>query len=366
MNMSLNTELTHQVVGSPATHREEVVLPTPAELKLQMPASDDIVRQVDKHRQAIRQILQGSDTRTLIVMGPCSIHDEVAALEYGEKLKALADEVSDRFLIVMRAYLEKPRTTVGWKGLLYDPERTGSGDLNEGLLRSRRLLLNLAAMGLPLATEALSPFAMDYLGDLVSWTAIGARTTESQTHREMASGLSMPIGYKNGTDGSASIAINAMQAASKPHHFLGINRDGHASIVSTTGNPDGHLVLRGGNSGSNYHLEAVEAAAAQLSKAGLSARLMVDCSHANSNKDFRRQADVLASVADQLRAGSNLLMGVMIESHLVEGNQKLTADLSKLTYGQSITDACISLETTETLLNNLAEAVAANRQPLPA
>ena len=292
MNMSLNTELTHQVVGSPATHREEVVLPTPAELKLQMPASDDIVRQVDEHRQAIRRILQGSDTRTLIVMGPCSIHDEVAALEYGEKLKALADEVSDRFLIVMRAYLEKPRTTVGWKGLLYDPERTGAGDLHEGLRRSRRLLLNLAAMGLPLATEALSPFAMDYLGDLVSWTAIGARTTESQVHREMVSGLPMPTGFKNGTDGGIAVATNAMKSASHPHHHLGVSATGAPVMITTRGNPD-----------TNYDAASIEQAVGALAEAGLSTAVMVDCSHDNACKQSERQLDIAQDVMAQRRAG---------------------------------------------------------------
>jgi len=219
---------------------------------------------------------------------------------------------------------------------------------------------------MPAATELLDPVVPQYIADLISWTAIGARTTESQTHREMASGLSMPIGYKNSTNGSATIAINAMQAAGKPHHFLGINRDGHASIVSTTGNPYGHLVLRGGSQGSNYHLEAVQEAAAELSQVGLQDRLMVDCSHANSNKDFRRQAEVLASVGEQLRGGSNHVMGVMIESHLVEGNQKLIADLTQLTYGQSITDACISLETTEALLDDLAKAVSSRKQTVTA
>ena len=243
--------------------------------------------------------------------------------------------------------------------MINDPHLDGSYDINTGLRRARGLLLELAGMGMPAATELLDPVVPQYIADLISWTAIGARTTESQTHREMASGLSMPIGYKNSTDGSATIAINAMQAASKPHHFLGINADGQASIVSTTGNPDGHLVLRGGNRGSNYHLEAVEGAAAELAEAGLKDRLMVDCSHANSNKDFRRQGEVLSAVADQMKAGSRHVMGVMIESHLVEGNQKLSSDLSQLTYGQSITDACISLETTEELLVRLADAVAA-------
>ena len=257
----------------------------------------------------------------------------------------------------MRVYFEKPRTTVGWKGLINDPHLDGSYDINTGLRLARSLLLDLARDGIPTATELLDPVVPQYIADLISWTAIGARTTESQTHREMASGLSMPIGYKNGTDGTATIAINAMQSASRPHHFLGINRDGKASIVSTTGNPDGHLVLRGGKSGTNYHLEAVTEVAKELSQAGLVDRLMVDCSHDNSKKDYRRQAEVLRDVVAQVREGSTSIMGVMLESHLVEGNQKLSSDLSTLTYGQSITDACIDIDVTATLLEELAAAV---------
>ena len=334
-------------------------LVAPALLHQDLPIDDAATQTVSSARRRIQSILRGDDQRLLVVVGPCSVHDVKAAREYAQRLAPIRERLKDQLEVVMRVYFEKPRTTVGWKGLINDPHLDGSYDINTGLRRARGLLLDLAREGMPAATELLDPVVPQYIADLISWTAIGARTTESQTHREMASGLSMPIGYKNGTDGSASIAINAMQAASKPHHFLGINRDGHASIVSTTGNPDGHLVLRGGNSGSNYHHEAVEAAAAELSRAGLQQRLMVDCSHANSNKDFRRQSDVLASVAGQLRSGSTRVMGVMIESHLVEGNQKLTADLSQLTYGQSITDACISLETTEQLLNDLAAAVPA-------
>ena len=333
-------------------------LVAPALLHGDLPIDAAATETVASARRRIQAILRGEDRRLLVVVGPCSVHDVKAAREYAERLAPIRERLKDQLEVVMRVYFEKPRTTVGWKGLINDPHLDGSYDINTGLRRARGLLLDLAREGMPAATELLDPVVPQYIADLISWTAIGARTTESQTHREMASGLSMPIGYKNSTDGSATIAINAMQAASKPHHFLGINRDGHASIVSTTGNPDGHLVLRGGHQGSNYHLEAVQAAAAELSKAGLKDRLMVDCSHANSNKDFRRQADVLATVADQLKAGSGHVMGVMIESHLVEGNQKLTADLSQLTYGQSITDACISLETTDAVLSQLAGALA--------
>ena len=319
---------------------------------------------VSSARQRIKSILRGEDQRLLVVVGPCSVHDVKAAREYAQRLMPIRQRLKDQLEVVMRVYFEKPRTTVGWKGLINDPHLDGSYDINTGLRVARGLLLDLAREGMPTATELLDPVVPQYIADLISWAAIGARTTESQTHREMASGLSMPIGYKNGTDGSATIAINAMQAASRPHHFLGINRDGNASIVSTTGNPDGHLVLRGGNHGTNYQLEDVQAAAQELSHAGLKERLMVDCSHANSNKDYRRQGEVLASVADQLRGGSDHVMGVMIESHLVEGNQKLCADLSQLVYGQSVTDACISMDTTESLLNDLAAAVSA-RKPVP-
>ena len=332
-------------------------LVAPALLHQDLAPDASALNTVTSARKRIQAILRGDDQRLLAVVGPCSVHDVAAAREYAERLAPIRERLKDRLEVVMRVYFEKPRTTVGWKGLINDPHLDSSYDINTGLRRARALLLDLAHEGMPAATELLDPVVPQYIADLISWTAIGARTTESQTHREMASGLSMPIGYKNSTDGSATIAINAMQSASKPHHFLGINRDGQASIVSTTGNPDGHLVLRGGNRGSNYHVDAVTEAAAELKKYGLEDRLMVDCSHANSNKDFRRQSDVLASIADQLRSGSKHLMGVMIESHLVEGNQKIPADLSQLTYGQSITDACISLETTEKILNDLADAV---------
>lgn len=341
-------------------------LVAPALLHRELPIDAASTETVASARRRIQAILRGEDLRLLVVVGPCSVHDVTAARDYAKRLAPIRERLKDQLEVVMRVYFEKPRTTVGWKGMINDPHLDGSYDINTGLRRARGLLLDLAREGMPTATELLDPVVPQYIADLISWTAIGARTTESQTHREMASGLSMPVGYKNGTDGSASIAINAMQASARPHHFLGINGEGHASIVSTTGNPHGHLVLRGGNGGSNYHLEAVQAAASELSKAGLKERLMVDCSHANSNKDYRRQSDVLSSVADQLRAGSQHVMGVMIESHLVEGNQKLTADLSQLTYGQSITDACISLETTEQLLLDLAAAVGELQPAVPA
>ncbi|MGO1499753.1 MAG: 3-deoxy-7-phosphoheptulonate synthase [Marinobacter sp.] len=350
MNMPLTTAGENQMISAAVTHRQEIALPTPTELRAHLPVDEGLATQVDKHRQAVRSILHGTDDRTLVVVGPCSIHDEVAALEYGKKLKALADAVSDRFLIVMRAYLEKPRTTVGWKGLLYDPERTGAGDLNEGLLRSRRLLLNLTEMGLPLATEALSPFAMDYLGDLVSWTAIGARTTESQIHREMVSGLPMPAGFKNGTDGGIGVAINAMKSGAHPHHHLGVSSHGAPVMVSTRGNPDTHLVLRGGRGMTNYDEVNIQHAAQSLSGAGLCGAIMVDCSHDNACKQSERQIDVAREVMRQKRAGSTSIRGLMLESFLEAGRQD---DGDDLRYGCSITDPCLGWEQTEGLLRSL-------------
>ena len=329
----------------------------PGLLHQDLPLDETSAHTVITARKGIKSILAGNDQRLLVIVGPCSIHDVQAAKEYAIQLKALREQYLNQLEIVMRVYFEKPRTTVGWKGLINDPHLDGSYDINTGLRRARALLLDLARQGIPSATELLDPVVPQYIADLISWTAIGARTTESQTHREMASGLSMPIGYKNGTDGTASIAIHAMQAASKPHHFLGINSNGQAAIVSTTGNPDGHLVLRGGKTGTNYHLQAIEDVAKELTNSGMKDRLMIDCSHGNSNKDFRRQSDVLSVVASQIREGSNHIMGVMLESHLVEGNQKLSSGLSNLVYGQSITDACIDIKTTANLFNNLAEAV---------
>ena len=333
-------------------------LVAPVILQSDLPLTERATHTVQATRQRIKRILSGEDQRLLVIVGPCSVHDLGAAEEYAGALVQIRERLQAKLEIVMRVYFEKPRTTIGWKGLINDPHLDGSYDINTGLRKARGLLLYLAERGLPAATELLDPVVPQYIADLISWTAIGARTTESQTHREMASGLSMPIGYKNGTDGSVTIAINAMEAASRPHHFLGINSQGHAAIVSTTGNPDGHLVLRGGGSGTNYHPEAIAAAAEALQKADLPHRVMVDCSHGNSNKDYRRQAEVLEAVASQVQQGGTAVMGVMLESHLVAGSQKIPADLSQLTYGQSITDACIDLDTTEALLEKLAAAVA--------
>ena len=333
-------------------------LVAPTVLHRELPLSEPATATVVSARERIKAILHGREPRLLVIVGPCSVHDLAAAREYADAIAETQRRHRAQLEVVMRVYFEKPRTTVGWKGLINDPHLDGSYDINTGLRLARGLLLHLAELGLPAATELLDPVVPQYIADLISWTAIGARTTESQTHREMASGLSMPIGFQNGTDGSALTAINAMEAAARPHHFLGISQLGHAAIVSTTGNPDGHLVLRGGKGGTNFHAEAVEAAAAALTRAGLPPRLMVDCSHGNSNKDYRRQGEVVAQVAAQLKGGSRHVMGVMIESHLVAGNQPIPADLSQLTYGQSITDACIDLDTTRELLDQLAEAVA--------
>jgi 3-deoxy-7-phosphoheptulonate synthase len=329
----------------------------PAVLHRDLPLSNQAAATVLQARQAVQAILHGRDHRLLVIVGPCSVHDVEAAKEYADFIAAARQRHRDELEVVMRVYFEKPRTTVGWKGLINDPHLDGSYDINTGLRRARGLLVHVAEMGLPAATELLDPVVPQYIADLISWTAIGARTTESQTHREMASGLSMPIGFKNGTDGSVGTAINAVEAASRPHHFLGINQDGYASIITTTGNPDGHLVLRGGKHGSNYHPEAIEQAARALDAAGMPSRLMVDCSHGNSNKDYRLQAAVAEQVAEQVAAGSRHVMGVMLESHLVAGNQKICADLSQLTYGQSVTDACIDTATTADVLDGLAAAV---------
>ncbi|MBN7770333.1 3-deoxy-7-phosphoheptulonate synthase [Marinobacter daepoensis] len=350
MNMPLKSETLDAQPSSACQHRQEARLPTAAELRQQFPADERLVRAIAGYRDQIRAVLHGQDDRTLIVMGPCSIHDEQAALDYATRLKSLADDVSDRFLIVMRAYLEKPRTTVGWKGMLYDPERTGDGNLKLGLERSRRLLLALSELGLPLATEALSPFMMDYLGDLVSWTAIGARTTESQIHREMVSGLPMPTGFKNGTDGGIAVAANAMKSAAHPHHHMGISHGGAPAMISTAGNPDTHLVLRGGRGVTNYDELSIAKAIADLEKASVSTAVMVDCSHDNACKQAERQVVIAQEVMAQKRNGNSSIKGLMLESFLEFGRQDDGADLI---YGCSITDPCLGWEQTEALIRSL-------------
>lgn len=331
---------------------DEQILITPQELKNKFPLTDAQQAQVAASRQTISDIISGKDHRLLVVCGPCSIHDTEAALDYARHLKALSDDLKDRLYIVMRVYFEKPRTTVGWKGLINDPYMDNSFDMEAGLHIARRLLVELVEMGLPLATEALDPNSPQYLGDLFSWSAIGARTTESQTHREMASGLSMPVGFKNGTDGSLGTAINAMRAAAMPHRFVGINQSGQVCLLQTQGNPDGHVILRGGKQ-PNYGPEDVAQCEKEMLKAGLRPSLMIDCSHGNSNKDFRRQSGVAESAVAQIRDGNRSVIGLMLESHLHEGNQSSEQPKSEMRYGVSVTDACINWETTETLLRTI-------------
>lgn len=336
---------------------ETRALLAPATLKSELPISEAAASLVAGTRDRICNILSGQDKRLLVIVGPCSIHDVKAAYEYGEKLSLLRTQLQDKLEIVMRVYFEKPRTTIGWKGLINDPHLDGSYDINLGLYLARKLLLDLAHLGLPSATELLDPIIPQYIADLIAWTAIGARTTESQTHREMASGLSMPVGFKNGTDGGLTVAINAMLAANQVHHFLGINAEGLASIVTTTGNPSTHLVLRGGKHGPNYDVANLTKAAHELEKNQLSPRLMVDCSHDNSEKDYAKQPAVLKNITQSLASGSPHLMGVMLESHLIAGKQSIPKDLTNLTYGQSITDGCVDFATTVDLLQTLADAV---------
>jgi len=330
--------------------RELVRLSTPRALKSEFPLTEAASATVAQSRERVVRIIRLEDPRLLVVVGPCSIHDEKAALEYATRLNALRLELSDRMEIVMRVYFEKPRTTIGWKGMINDPHLDGSQDIEAGLKTARRLLLQITNLGLPTATEFLDPIVPQYTAELVTWAAIGARTTESQTHREMASGISAPIGFKNATDGSLQVAIDAMGAARTPHSFLGIDADGVTSIVRTTGNPDGHVVLRGGRARTNYDAESIREAEATLKKCGLPPVLMVDCSHANSAKQHARQEDVWHSVIEQRVAGTRSLIGMMVESNLHEGSQPFPRPASELTYGVSITDACINWETTERML----------------
>jgi len=337
-----------------AARRSAQPLPSPALLRQRLPLSDALAARVHADRNAIRAVLDGRDPRLLVVVGPCSLHDPVAALEYAERLAALAPELSDQLLLVMRAYVEKPRTTVGWKGLLYDPHLDGRGDMAEGLRLSRRLMLDILEAGLPLATELLQPMAASYFDDLLGWAAIGARTSESQIHRELVSGLDLPVGFKNGTDGSLTIACDAMRSAAHPHRHFGIDALGHPALLETHGNPDTHLVLRGGHRGPNHDAASVAQARAALAKQGIAARLVVDCSHANSGKDPLRQPAVLAEVIEQRLAGDVSLRGVMLESNLFDGCQPLSGELR---YGVSITDGCLGWIGTERLLRETAEAL---------
>ncbi|WP_353187435.1 3-deoxy-7-phosphoheptulonate synthase [Pseudomonas sp.] len=330
-------------------------LPSSLQLKQQLPLSHSLHQQVNTHRQAVRAILDGEDPRLLVIVGPCSIHDPQSAIEYASKLARLAEDVSSEMLLVMRAYVEKPRTTVGWKGLAYDPHLDGTDDMATGLTLSRELMLEMIQLGLPVATELLQPMAASYFDDLLSWVAIGARTTESQIHREMASGLNMPVGFKNGTDGGAAIAVDAMRSAAHAHRHFGVDSQGHPAIVQTAGNADTHIVLRGGHQGPNYDASSVANISAELSRLKIPNRIMVDCSHANSGKDPLRQPAVFNEVLEQRLRGNHSLIGAMLESHLFEGCQPLSTSLR---YGVSITDGCLGFDATEQLLTDAARRLA--------
>ena len=323
-------------------------------MKQEIPITDAAKTCILEGRETIRNILDRKDKRIFVVVGPCSIHDVNAALDYGTRLKALADELSDTLFLIMRVYFEKPRTTVGWKGLINDPHLNDTFEIEEGVHIGRKLLMDLAELGLPTATEALDPISPQYMQDLITWSAIGARTTESQTHREMASGLSSGVGFKNGTDGNLEVAINAMLSVASPHSFLGINSDGQVSIINTAGNPYAHIVLRGGNGKPNYDSVNVAICEDKLEKASIAKNIMIDCSHANSNKDPSLQPLVMENITNQILEGNKSIVGLMVESNIHFGNQKVPEDLSQLEYGVSITDACIDWSTTEKSLREIA------------
>lgn len=341
-------------------------LMTPQQLKADLPLQGEALASVRDARQSIFNILDRKDPRLFVVVGPCSIHDPEAAIDYAKRLKVLADEVKDTIYLVMRVYFEKPRTSVGWKGLINDPFMDDTFQIEEGLRIGRRLLLDIVGMGLPASTEALDPISPQYLQDLISWSAIGARTTESQTHREMSSGLSSAVGFKNGTDGGLTVAVNAMQSVSHPHRFLGISKEGQVAVVKTKGNPYAHVVLRGGNTGPNYDSVHVAQAEDALRKGGVNTNIMIDCSHANSNKDPSIQSLVLKDVTHQILEGNQSIIGLMLESNINFGNQKIPKDLSELQYGVSVTDACIDWAETERSIREMAtklKDVLPTRQP---
>lgn len=330
---------------------------SPKELKDEFPISEAATKTVVAHREVLQKIISGEDSRPVAIVGPCSIHNTDLGLEYAQKLKTLADEVQDQIFVIMRVYFEKPRTTVGWKGLINDPHMNDTFDINTGLRRARKLLLDINELGLSAATELLEPVTPQYIADLITLGAIGARTTESPTHRQMASGLSMPVGFKNGTDGSLQTAIDALLSARAEHSFLGIDEDGRTCIVNTKGNPFGHLMLRGGRSGSNFDAESINSAAERLESAGLTPKMIVDCSHANSGKDYTKQHIAWNDVIGQKAAGQSSIMGLMLESNIKGGNQKLT-DPANIEHGVSITDGCIDFEETEQLLRTAAATLA--------
>ena len=326
---------------------------TPAQLKAEMPLSAAVRETVRSARETLANILDGRDNRLFVVVGPCSIHDPVAAIDYAKRLHKLAAEVADTLFLVMRVYFEKPRTTTGWKGLVNDPHMNDSFRIQDGLHIARRLLLDVGALGLPAATEALDPISPQYLQDLISWSAIGARTTESQTHRELASGLSCPVGFKNGTDGGFAVAVNALKSVSSPHRFLGIDHSGKVAVVHTRGNPYAHVVLRGGSMGPNYDSVHIALCEREMASAGVRGNIVVDCSHANSNKDPALQPLVLENIANQVIEGNRSIVGAMLESNIDADNQAIPVDLSELRYGVSVTDACMDWDTTAAALRSM-------------
>jgi len=338
---------------------------TPAGVQAELPLSDAAAKTTLEARREIQQVLRGADDRLLVIVGPCSIHDPAAALDYAQRLHAAREQLRGQLLLVMRVYFEKPRTTVGWKGLINDPGLDESFEIDRGLRTARKLLLDLNDRGIPAGVEFLDILTPQYVADLVAWGAIGARTTESQLHREMASGLSCPVGFKNGTDGSVKVAVDAVQATRSPHRFLSLTQSGEMGIFETTGNEDSHIILRGGSSGTNYDARSVDAACAALAKAGLPAQLMIDCSHANSQKQHKRQVAVAQDIAHQVAGGDRRIIGTMIESHLVEGRQEI-APRARMTYGQSVTDACLGWDETAETLRALARAVEQRRQRVAA
>tara|TARA_R110000787_G_scaffold127867_4_gene239506 strand:- start:1185 stop:2261 length:1077 start_codon:yes stop_codon:yes gene_type:complete len=339
--------------------QSQEVLLTPEQLKKDIPLTEKAARTILEGRDSIQRILNREDYRIFIVVGPCSIHDVEAAKDYAQHLQKLASSVSDTLLIVMRVYFEKPRTTVGWKGLINDPYLNDSFKIVDGLHIGRQLLMDIAELGLPTATEALDPISPQYLQDLITWSAIGARTTESQTHREMASGLTSAVGFKNGTDGSLDVAINALKSVSSPHRFLGINAEGKVAVITTNGNPYAHMVLRGGNDKPNYDSVSVSICEQQLSKAGVNTNIMVDCSHANSNKNHELQPLVMENVTNQILEGNKSIVGIMVESNLLAGNQKISSNRDDMEYGKSVTDACIDWATTESAIMAMHEKLKA-------
>jgi len=353
--------LSHKIATDDNRIKEIKELRPPETLLDAMQASSAATDNIIQTRADIHRILYSGDDRLLVIIGPCSIHDPVAGLEYAKRLQEQRERLSGELLIVMRVYFEKPRTTVGWKGLINDPYLDGSYQINDGLEMARRFLLEVNELGMPAGTEFLDAITPQYTADLVSWGAIGARTTESQVHRELASGLSCPVGFKNGTDGNIRIAVDAIKAAASPHHFLSVTKEGHSAIVSTTGNEDCHVILRGGNGAPNFDKLSVEEASKQLAASGLAAKIMIDCSHANSQKQYKLQKDVATDVAGQMATGDDRIIGVMVESHLNEGRQDHTPGCA-LEYGKSITDACLGWDDTLDVLNTLADGVLARRR----